>query len=263
MRYLAVIISVLLCCSLQPTISSENTKINNSIVTDNHSSIDKESLCPNDMVEVEGDYCPNLQEICLKWGDPNNKGPNGPVQCLEFKYPTKCLSKAKHMRFCIDKYPLPNIKGELPTTQLTWYDAKNICEKAGKRLCGRIEFTQACRGPNNKPYPYGDGYHRDGTACNCDRTPWLDPSKHSFEELDKRVPNGSMDKCVSDYGVYDLVGNNDRFVYNETQRPYKSALVGGHAVLGARNRCSSATLVHSEGFSYYETRSICCRNISK
>jgi len=213
------------------------------------------------MIEIEGEYCPNLEEICLRWGDPNNHGANGPAQCLEFKYPTKCLSARTHMHYYIDKYPLPHIKGELPITQITWYQAKAMCENIGKRLCSRPEFIQACRGPNDKPYPYGDGYHREcGTSCNCDRTPWLDPSTHTFQELDKRVPLGSMSRCVSDYGVYDMVGNNDRWVINETGHPYRSALVGGHAVLGARNRCSVSTVVHNESFSYYETGGLCCKD---
>ncbi len=42
----------------------------------------KSNNCPNDMIEVTGDYCSNLEEVCLTYGDPDNKGANGPVQCL-------------------------------------------------------------------------------------------------------------------------------------------------------------------------------------
>src|SRR5271165_5185600 len=119
-----------------------------------------EKSCPDDMVEIKGDYCTNLEEICLKYGDPDNKGANGPVQCLEFKYPTRCLSKTIPMHYCIDKYPYPNKPEEKPTTQLDWYQAKKLCETEGKRLCTTHEFTQACRGRENKPYPYGNGYVR-------------------------------------------------------------------------------------------------------
>lgn len=216
--------------------------------------------CPEDMTPIYGQYCSNLEEICLKWGDPDNKGANGPVQCLEFKKPTRCLSKRIEIEYCIDTYPLPG-KGEKPTTQMTWYDVKKVCESQGKRLCTRPEFTQACRGYEDFPYPYGDGFHRDCNACNCDKEPWLDPATHKFEELDKRVPNGSLPLCVSPYGVHDMVGNNDRWVVNETGKPYKSALMGGHAVKGARNRCTPSTLIHNEGFSYYETGGLCCKDV--
>jgi len=218
------------------------------------------SLCPDDMVEIKGDYCTNLEEVCLKYGDPDNKGANGPVQCLEFQYPTRCLSKTVPMHYCIDKYPYPNKPEEKPTTQLDWYQAKKLCEADGKRLCTMHEFTQACRGPENKPYPYGNGYIRDCSKCNCDLERNFDPFKASFEKLDKRIPMGSMPECVSDYGVYSLVGNNDRWVLNESGHPYYSALAGGHAYKGARNRCSPATLVHGPTFSWFETGALCCRD---
>lgn len=217
--------------------------------------------CPIDMIEISGEYCNSLEEICIKWGDPENKGANGPAQCLEFKYPTKCLSDTTKMHYCIDKYPYPNKPEELPITNITWYKAKELCEQSGKRLCGSKEFVQACRGPENKPYPHSNGYVRDCSKCNCDRTPWLDPNTHSFEELDKRVSLGSMPDCKSDYGVMDLVGNNDRWVINEGGKPYVSALVGGHAVKGARNRCTPKTLAHGPSFSFYETGTICCSDL--
>jgi formylglycine-generating enzyme len=217
------------------------------------------SDCPADMIQVTGEYCTNLEEICLKWADPDNKGANGPVQCLEFKQPTRCLGPTVHLNYCVDKYPYPNKPEELPTTNLSWFQAQDLCKAQGKRLCNMKEFTQACRGPENKPYPYG--YTRDCSKCNCDKTPWLDPSTHTFAELDKRVPLGSMPECRSDYGVMDTVGNNDRWVENETKHPYVSALKGGHAVQGARNRCSPTTFVHGPDFSYYETGALCCKDI--
>lgn len=215
--------------------------------------------CPYHMIHVTGDYCTNLEEICLKWADPDNKGANGPVQCLEFKYPTRCLGTKVHLDYCIDEYPFPNIPEAKPMTNMSWYQAQDACKNQGKRLCNMKEFTQACRGPENKPYPYG--YIRDCSKCNCDRIPWLDPATHSFEELDKRVPMGSMPECKSDYGVMSMVGNNDRWVENETKKPYVSALKGGHAVQGARNRCSPTTFVHGPDFSYYETGALCCKDV--
>lgn len=222
-------------------------------------------LCPNDMVRVTGDFCPNVEEICLKWLDENqelnsNSG-MGPLKCGEFKYPTQCKSKKLvHKDFCIDKYEWPNKKGELPKVLMTFWDAKKSCELIGKRLCTGTEHTFACEGPQMKPYPYGNGYHRGINICNQDRKPWLDPITHTFEELDKRDRSGSHDECRSDFGVYDIVGNADEWVINESGKPYISALSGGHSVAGVRNRCRPKTIIHGPEFAYYVTGTRCCLN---
>jgi len=246
---------------------NKNREFTKSKLIEDHSSNEIEYIksnnketkkCPDTMTEISGDYCIKLEEICLEWGDTDN--PRGPAQCLKFKQPTKCLSDTKHMHYCIDTIPYPYNLDEKPATNMTWYQAKKICEDQGKRLCNIKEFTQACRGPENKPYPYG--YSRDCKKCNCDRGPWLDPETHSFEELDKRLPIKDIIECKSDYGIISLVGNNDRWVYNENEKPYKSALVGGHAIKGARNRCTATTLVHFEMYAQYQAATpLCCKDI--
>ena len=186
------------CASNNPTIKHQEDKKYFPLYAEGNASAQK-SICPSGMVEIKGDYCPVLEEVCLEW-DKNLPD----TRCLKFKYPTKCLSDTIPVHYCIDQLPYPYDLNEKPATQMTWYDAKSICESQGKRLCGRREYTQACRGPNNNPYPYG--YERDCSKCNCDRTPWLDPKTHTFEELDKRLPIKDILQCKSDYGVVGLVG---------------------------------------------------------
>lgn len=224
-------------------------------------------FCPNDMVYISGDYCPNLEEICLGWldaplcverdSDKKCTKWSEPMRCREFKNPTRCLSATYHMNFCIDKFEYPNKLGSKPQLQTTWYQAKALCEQQGKRLCVDKEWTQACRGPNNLPYPYG--YSRDATACRID-LPWQDPNTHTFEQLDKTVASGSMAKCVSDYGVYDMTGNADEWTKSSGGTPYQSVLKGGHPHQ-VRNRCSPVTVGHNEVFSYYDTGFRCCKDI--
>jgi len=209
------------------------------------------SKCPADMVYIEGDYCPVLEEICLKWLDN--------LRCVEFKNPTVCRSAKVHMSFCIDTYEAPNQLGIKPTMQVTWYEAKASCESQGKRLCVDNEWTQACRGPNNLPYPYG--YFRDDTACRIDQ-PWQDPATHTFEQLDKTVASGSMERCVSEYGVHDMTGNADEFCQSSGGSPYQSVLKGGHPH-SVRNACSPRTTAHNESFSYYVTSFRCCKDSDK
>lgn len=238
--------------------------------------------CPIDMVEVVGDYCPIVEQICLKYldkpicnkYDPNDKNKclpgqlREPARCAVYREPTKCLSKhLRQLHFCIDKYEAGVKKGDMPPYMKSWLDGKAECSAKGKRLCMDYEWTLACEGPKMKPYPYG--YSRDSSACNIDKDQrkGFDHSKvFKFTEqmllwLDQRVPAGSMDRCVSDYGVYDLTGNVDEATINESREPTINALKGGHWVKGARNRCRPETTLHPESFANYESSYRCCKNI--
>lgn len=233
-----------------------------------------EPSCPGDMVEVSGDYCPRVEQTCLRWLDPDNPGVNGPVQCAEFG-PSKCLSdKLVAKRFCIDRYEWPNRVGELPAVQMSWLELRDACSAAGKRLCAGSEFTFACEGPSIKPYPYG--YQRDASACNIDKK-WIDPfttvlkrkpdgstervpAEKPLAEVDQREKIGSHPQCVSDFGAYDLTGNADEWVVNESGKPYESGLKGGHWATGARNRCRPMTDAHNPPFKFYVTGGRCCKD---
>ena len=97
-------------------------------------------------------------------------------------------------KFYMDKYEYPNIIGQYPVTNVTWSEAKAMCEAEGKRLCTPEEWVLACRGPQGLRFPYGPVY--DGTKCN------------SESPIDAPQAIGDTPKtCVSVYGVYDLNGN--------------------------------------------------------
>ena len=235
------------------------------ISVDYIAAVDQKLVCPENMVEIEGDYCPSVEQECLNV-DKTIRNVNGFVRCLSFA-PTKCLSEKKtHMHFCIDTYEASDKPGDIPPIMVSWVTAKSKCEADNKRLCIDNEWTLACEGPDILPYPYG--YDRDSTACNIDhpQRAGFDASKSKMDEktvawLDQRVPSGYMDKCVSPYGVHDMTGNVDETVVNSSGRPYKSGLKGGHWVIGARNRCRPITLAHNEYFSNYESSYRCCKDI--
>lgn len=249
----------------------ETIEIPTVIIAATEASITAPTPCPENSVLVDGDYCPDVEQKCLKWVDAKGQqvsppGPGLTGRCGVFA-PSKCVSKTLvHKRFCIDKYEYPNQKGTVPQSWMSWHDTKAACESQGKRLCTRSEWTFACEGREMHPYPYGDGYHRDRTSCNTDNpTPrGLDvfkaktPDSPTSKLLDGLlVPSGAKDKCVSPFGVYDQVGNIDESVVNETGNPYRSGLVGGH-VFGVRNACRPMTEAHNESFSWYETGGRCC-----
>lgn len=221
--------------------------------------------CPDDMVEVIGNYCESVSQNCLVL-DKTVHNANGYVKCDKFESKTTCLSKTTtKLHFCIDKYEYPNKQNEKPEIMISWNQLKNKCESIGKRLCLDKEWTQACEGNERFPYPYG--FERNPNLCNIDKLqkPGFDPSKDKMTSdmvsyLDQRVESGTMN-CVSPYGVHDMTGNVDESVVNSSMKPYKSAEMGGHWVKGARNRCRPKTIVHNEEFQYYEIGGRCCKDV--
>jgi hypothetical protein len=225
-----------------------------------------DAACPPDQVEVEGDYCPYVEQRCKRWLDPATK-----LQCAEFEPETmgaKCLMKTEHKKFCIDRYEWPNRPGVLPQYMASWVEAKTTCEGIGKRLCSDTEWTLACEGPEHQPYPYAKGYARDATACNIDK-PYIwphpekvyDPRTSAAElaRLDQREPSGARTACVSPYGVHDMTGNVDEWVVNVSQsgQPHMSGLKGGYWG-PVRTRCRPMTTAHEETFRYYQIGFRCC-----
>jgi hypothetical protein len=220
--------------------------------------------CPADMVEIDGDYCPFFYQLCLRW---ISNGKNSPLlRCDEFKKSGACPVKGRRMHFCIDRYEWPNRRGLVPPVSLNWYEAGRSCAAIGKRLCNDDEWTLACEGPERLPYPYG--HSRNAEACNIDKTyrwPVLEAYTDAYTRasevarLDQREPSGSRASCVSAYGVYDMTGNVDEWVVNETGqcKPHCSGLKGG-AWGGVRNRCRPMTTFHAEGDHFYEIGFRCC-----
>ena len=215
--------------------------------------------CPENMIEVDGDYCPTLEQKCLRWLDPETK-----MRCAEFAPTGECQGKTTHKRFCIDRFEYPNKPGEKPVIMKTWYEAKATCQSEGKRLCGESEWTVACEGQEHLPYPYG--YARNAEACNIDK-PHPDVNEAAIANPKTRdaevarlwqgEPSGSREACVSPYGVHDMTGNVDEWVVNESGHPFKSGLKGGYWG-PVRTRCRPMTTAHNEDFSFYQIGFRCC-----
>lgn len=254
------------------SVSNNSSSLDNSgsLITDPMRDVIEDIACPNDMKLIEGDYCPRVEAVCLRWQDwdgnatkPPTDGEHG--RCAEYKNPTRCLSKTLiHKRFCEDIYEYPNIKGQIPESWMTYNKTVAIASKLGKRICTKSEWSMSCAGKNNHPFPYGNGYLRDSTACNIDRH--LLPFDR-FKDTEKMrvydallVPSGSMNRCVSEYGIADLTGNLDEVLRNESGVPYKSTLAGGMSI-GVRNNCFAETTAHNEDFGWWEVGTRLCKDV--
>ena len=219
--------------------------------------------CGEGMVEVEGEYCSDVEQKCLKYIDPEGVFPR---RCAEFAPTGACKGKLTKKHFCIDRYEWPNKAGERPVVMRTWYDARDACASVGKRLCGDSEWTLACEGQERLPYPYG--YQRSAEACNIDK-PHPEVNEKALGSSDPKVreaeaarlwqgeASGTRDACVSPFGVFDMTGNVDEWVVNESGTPFKSGLKGGYWG-PVRDRCRPMTTVHAEGFQFYQIGFRCC-----
>lgn len=220
--------------------------------------------CPNDMVEVTGEYCPAPEQICAEFISEKRD------RCERFRTTVRCLGKPSDKHFCIDRYEYPNEAGRQPTLAVTWDEARDVCTNEGKRLCMAEEWTLACEGPERKPYPFG--YVRDATACNFDKN-YIMPDNFAFNDPQTRAaevarvnqsePSGTRPRCVSDYGVYDMTGNADEWVVNEHGSPqgpeYQSGLKGGYWG-PVRNRCRPMTTEHNQWHQGYQIGFRCCKD---
>jgi formylglycine-generating enzyme len=224
----------------------------------------KAAACDDGMMLVDGEYCPEVDQVCVKWLDPP---PYANLRCGEYAKPAKCKGSRTHRRFCIDREeyteapscapgdtPGSETCPILPVVNKNWNEASALCAARGARLCKETEWEFACEGPEMSPYPYG--WKRDSTLCNFDKTDLGGP----MEKLkDLRAPISAYPECTSPFGVHDMVGNVDEWVEREgMQPPNRSALRGGWWLPG-RNRCRAATTAHGEEYSGKQVGFRCCK----
>ena len=94
---------------------------------------------------------------------------------------------------CTGKIFAASVPGVIPSASLTWFQAQQACLSVGKRLPTNAEWQGAAAGTPDT----GDADDHV-TTCNTDGGPR------------DYVPTGSRKHCVSNFGVYDMVGNAGR-----------------------------------------------------
>jgi sulfatase modifying factor 1 len=233
--------------------------------------------CPDDMVLVDTRFCPDIDRRCT---DMENERTNHLNICHAFAPEQACRDEPRRIAFCIDRYEYPNQKGARPVRMLDWYQAQATCESDQKRLCWASEWTAACEGPEQMPFPYGRVRNHD--ACNMDNF-YIEPKRPSpkgqllfyskdrplavteLSRLDQSLPCGSMESCKSGFGVYDMTGNVDEWVVSDQPPRERSRWAGlkGGAWGHVRSQCRPMTTSHEPEFTYYFVGFRCCRDVAE
>ena len=207
--------------------------------------------CPENMVLVDGEFCPEVFHRCLEYMDAEGTALHR-VRCARYKEPAHCLSPQRvHLRYCVDRNEYVAPGQTLPRNQTTFAEAREICRGQGKRLCTETEWTFACEGEAMRPYAYG--FVRDRTLCNTDRA---DLVRADGELRDRRAEPGAFPRCTSPFGVTDMTGNLEEYVMADdaADRPIRK---GAYWQPGA-NQCRASQPEPDPDYRSVEVGFRCC-----
>ncbi len=212
--------------------------------------------CPVEMASIDGRFCVDRYEGSLQVrsaGGALEAWPHNQIPAMDRVYTAR------------------SVAGVLPQGYISGAQAEAACKQAGKRLCQPVEWRAACGGSHGYAYPYGPK-RTAGTCKDAGTAPMMqlhaDTMKRGWgmEELnDPRnlalpgtvEPTGARAGCVSDQGVFDMVGN----LHEWTADP-NGTFQGGYFLDTSEHGdgCAYRTIAH--GFTYhdYSTGFRCCRD---
>jgi sulfatase modifying factor 1 len=212
--------------------------------------------CPDDMILVEGSFCPRVEQRCLRWMDPPGKYHE--YRCAEYARPASCLAPRVPRRFCIDRRERADPSTGLPLNRQSWTSTRQSCAAAGARVCLDSEWTFACEGEEMRPYPYG--FARAAWACNADRLDLFTSGASGRHRRlrDEREPSGSHPGCSSPFGVLDMAGNVAEWVSVDGYPAGSVVVQKGNWWQPGKHACRDEQAGHDRFYEGTETGFRCC-----
>jgi hypothetical protein len=213
--------------------------------------------CPTEMARVDG-FCVDRWEASLIEVLPNGEERRwSPFASVEPGIVVRAVS----------------LPGAVPQGYISGSQAREACERSGKRLCRVGEWKSACMGPERTTWTYGN--EEEPRRCNDrGRAPMgvlfgatvqlEDPSSWNWSRMnDPQLnqvpgtvsPTGSHEGCTNGYGVYDMVGNLHEWVADAS-----GTFLGGYYLDTHLNGegCKYRTGAHDFTYHDYSTGFRCC-----
>jgi len=208
--------------------------------------------CPPEMVFVASSYCVDRWEGSLIEITSEGDLPFPPT-----RQPRDHLVRAQ------------SVPGVFPQAYISGATAQRACQMAGKRLCTQWEWWRACAGHKKTIYPYGTMhipgrcneerhlhpvvqlYGRDAGPAIWDVEPMNNPAIN--EQPATVAVTGARRGCVTDDGIFDMIGNVHEWT-NDPAGTFQGGAYSGRIALG----CQYITTVHGFGYRDYSTGFRCC-----
>jgi formylglycine-generating enzyme len=162
-----------------------------------------------------------------------------------------------------------SVAGVVPQGYISAKQAERACRASGKRLCQPVEWRAACSGSEGTTYPYG-ATRVAGKCHDSGASPMLtfhlatmkrgwgltelnDTRNNQLEGTVAKT--GAFPDCVTDQGVYDMVGN----LHEWTADP-NGTFQGGYWLDTSQHGdgCAYRTIAHGFEYHDYSTGFRCC-----